>query len=143
VEERYEASISDYYRRIEALNLSLKKQLADIDHQEKTDIVKLYLLDNLPEDPPAVDTSRSDALYIPNGLVLKKLYHGSKSKAKDLHPSRQILLAGVEKDEEHSLFLSRLVDEMGVKNIVTMVSPDLPYFIKTERSYLQEWSKFL
>jgi hypothetical protein len=32
---------------------------------------------------------------------------------------------------------------MSIKNVVTMVAPDLPYFIKTERSYLQEWGKFL
>lgn len=105
--------MGEYYRRIEWLNSSLRKQLEEIDNQEKTDIVKLYLLDNLPEDPPAVEStanSRNDSLYIPNGLVLKKLYHGAKSKANELHPSRQILLAGVEKDEQHSLFLSRLVD---------------------------------
>jgi hypothetical protein len=90
----------------------LKQQLDQIDHQEKTDIVKLYLLDNLPEDQhdPAVDSLQKDALYIPNGLVLKKLHHGSREKVRELHPSRQILLAGVEKDEDHSLFLSRLVD---------------------------------
>lgn len=32
---------------------------------------------------------------------------------------------------------------MSIKNVVTMISPDLPYFIKTEKSYLQEWSKFI
>lgn len=97
MERDFDEFMGEYYRRIEWLNNSLRKQMAQIDNEEKTDIVKLYLLDNLPEDPPAVGTttSRKDALYIPNGLVLKKLYHGAKSKAKELHPSRQILLAGV------------------------------------------------
>ncbi len=63
--------------------------------------------------------------------MLKKFYHGSKSKVKELAAERQILLIGVEQEEEHCFFISKLVDQMGIKNIVTMVSPDLPYFIKT------------
>ncbi len=35
-------------------------------------------------------------LYIPNKLVLKKFYHGPKSKAKEMTPERQVLLIGVE-----------------------------------------------
>lgn len=135
--------MEDYYGRLELLNTELRRQLLEIDHKEKTDIVKLYLLDNLPDDKPTTDTHMKNSLYIPNGLILKKLYHGSKAQAKELHPSRQILLAGVEQDEEHSLYLARLVDEMAIKNVVTMISPDLPYFIKTERSYLEEWGKFI
>jgi hypothetical protein len=50
---------------------------------------------------------------------------------KELAAERQILLIGVEQEEEHCFFISKLVDQMGIKNIVTMVSPDLPYFIKT------------
>ena len=63
--------------------------------------------------------------------MLKKFYHGPKSKVKELAAERQILLIGVEQEEEHCFFISKLVDQMGIKNVVTMVSPDLPYFIKT------------
>lgn len=32
---------------------------------------------------------------------------------------------------------------MNIKNVVTMISPDLPYFIKTQNSYIEEWNKFI
>ena len=45
--------------------------------------MKTYLLDNLPEDEEAtVDkTPNNKNMYIPNRLVLKKIYHGPKEKA--------------------------------------------------------------
>ena len=36
-----------------------------------------------------------------------------------------------------------MIEELGIKNVVTMMAPDLPYFIKTEGSFAAEWCKFL
>lgn len=49
VERQLETYLDEYYYRIERLNEALKKRLDEIDKEEKTDIVKLYLLDNLPD----------------------------------------------------------------------------------------------
>ena len=76
--------------------------------------------------------------YIPNRLVLKKLYLGSSKETKiEEDPSKQVLLIGVESEEEHCLFLTKLMEEFEVKQLVTMVAPDMPYFIKTEGSFIQ------
>lgn len=37
----------------------------------------------------------------------------------------------------------KLIQDFEVKNVVTMISPDLPYFIKTEQSFIAEWQKFI
>lgn len=46
------------------------------------------MLDNLPEKEQKIERKEVEEkkLYIPNKLVLKKFYHGSKSKAKELAP---------------------------------------------------------
>lgn len=49
-------------------------------------------------------------MYIPNGLIIKKLYHGSKQEIKNLPTNKQILLIGVEKEEEHSLYIGKLIE---------------------------------
>ncbi len=57
---------------------------------------------------------------------------------------RQVLLAGVEQnDEDHCAYLKTLIEKMHVKDVLTMMSPDMPYFIKTETSFLTEWMQFL
>lgn len=37
----------------------------------------------------------------------------------------------------------KLIQDFEIKNIVTMIPPDLPYFIKTEQSFIAEWQKFI
>jgi hypothetical protein len=45
---------------------------------------------------------------------------------------RHVLLAGVEQnDEDHCAYLKTLIEKMKVNNVITMVSPDMPFFIKT------------
>ncbi len=71
------------------------------------------------------------------------MYLQTEKEALSEDPSKQLLLVGVNEEEEHCLFLAKLLEELEVKNVVTMIPPDLPFFIKTENSFLTEWKKFL
>ena len=67
-------------------------------------------------------------MFIPNGLILKKLQFGD----------RKILLAGVEEeDEDHSIFVKRTAEKFDSEIILTALPPDMPYFIKTELPFAQ------
>jgi CO dehydrogenase/acetyl-CoA synthase epsilon subunit len=72
--------------------------------------------------------------YIPNSLVIKKLKFGD----------RRVMLLGVEEeDEDHALYVKKLLEKAEVKVACTMIAPDLPYFIKTEGSFIEEWKNFI
>jgi hypothetical protein len=77
-EEEEEELIQSYQNSIDILALELNKQLKDIETQEKTNTVKLYLNENIQQEvqrKEKVQTQRG--FHIPNRLVLKKLYLGS------------------------------------------------------------------
>ena len=53
-------------------------------------------------------------------------------------------MMGVEEEnEDHCIYIKKLAEKMNIKVMMTSISPDLPYFIRTEKSYVEEWSKFL
>lgn len=125
----------------------MSRKLKQIKEEEKTNTVKIYLAENIKEESrnsSPIYESPPGQFYIPKGFIIKKLYMCTEKEAKEAaDPTKQLLMVGVDKDEDHCLFLNKLIQEFEIKNVVTMVPPDLPYFIKTEDSFLAEWKKFL
>lgn len=39
--------------------------------------------------------------------------------------------------------MKKLLEKAEVKVACTMIAPDLPYFIKTEGSFIEEWKNFI
>lgn len=32
-----------------------------------------------------------------------------------------------------------MIEKFKIKNVLTMIPPDMPFFIKSEQSYIKEW----
>lgn len=72
--------------------------------------------------------------FIPNNLVLKKLRMGEK----------RILFLGIdEENEDHCIYVKRTAEKLKIKTAVTALPPDMPYFIKAEGTFMEEWKKVL
>ena len=60
----------------------------------------MYLADSLSQEekvrprPPPEGGRKIGNVYIPNGLIIKKVNHGPKDKAESLPVNRQVLLIG-------------------------------------------------
>lgn len=48
-----------------------------------------------------------------------------------------------EENEDHCLYVKRLAEKFVTETAVTALAPDMPYFIKTEGTFLEEWKKVL
>ena len=48
-----------------------------------------------------------------------------------------------EENQEHCIYIDKLIQKMNVQVVLTALPPDLPYFIKTELSFNEEWKLFL
>lgn len=48
-----------------------------------------------------------------------------------------------EENEDHCIYVKKIAEKMGSKVVHTALPPDMPYFIKTEHSFVQEWKKFV
>ena len=97
------------------------KEMMKVKKEEKLNKIKNYFLRHIEEEKPT-PAQTSDLGFIPNFLVMKKL----------MLDDRKILMIGVEEEnEDHSIYIKKLAEKMGVKLILTALSPDLPYFIKS------------
>jgi len=57
--------------------------LKEIEDQERTNTVKLYLAETINQENiknPSINSTPQSGFYIPNKLVLKKLYLGSSKE---------------------------------------------------------------
>lgn len=89
----------NYVKRLSNYSSQLSLELRKIDVEENTNTVKLYLLQNIAEDsnhPVQEDKKHNQKkMYIPNGMIIKKIYHSRKADAMFTSVNKQILLLGV------------------------------------------------
>lgn len=66
--------------------------------------------------------------------MVKKLQFGN----------RRVLLLGVEEEnEDHSIYVKKMSEKMETEIMLTAMPPDMPYFIRTESAFTEEWKKFV
>jgi hypothetical protein len=57
---------------------------------------------------------------------------------------KRIMMLGVEEEnEEHCIYVKKIAEKMRSTILFTALPPDMPYFIKTELSFGEEWEKFV
>jgi len=76
--------LANYSNQLTSYSVKLKTKLDAVAMEEKTNVVKLYLAHNLPEEKrenkktKLEEDANSKKMFIPNRLIMKKLYNSPK-----------------------------------------------------------------